>query len=358
VVGDVYCWGQNFAGQLGNGRVEESGTSSEKAEKVALPGPASTVSMGFAHSCALLENGRVFCWGGNHLGQSGLDPGVTCTDLSTWQTIPDILSHASPTVPIVVPFANEIPLTGVTDLKTVKHHNCAQIGYAIYCWGSNCGGDGDDLVGLCTYQCEPPCAQNQPFAGDPAGGQLQITPSTTNEDCFRAIPVKMETMGNVQTFGLGFSSTFAIRFDGSGSGPVYAWGANGYGQLGLGSPTAYEASAKTVVNQTDDLFGSATNLISSEGADMCAKRSDGWWCWGVNQHGELGWAPGDSRPYAWKSASIPKDAMQIARGDDYGCALSPPGSAEVWCWGRAGRLGNGEAEGGPDRSDPVRVFWP
>jgi alpha-tubulin suppressor-like RCC1 family protein len=62
----VECWGKNFEGQLGDGtRVD-----ARKPVRVTLLDPAA-ISAGGQHTCALLEKGEVYCWGGNFAGQLG-----------------------------------------------------------------------------------------------------------------------------------------------------------------------------------------------------------------------------------------------------------------------------------------------
>ncbi len=64
----VYCWGENNNGQLGTGNQVASNLP------VAVSGLASglnTLSLGFAHSCVVTGDGEVFCWGKNLFGQLG-----------------------------------------------------------------------------------------------------------------------------------------------------------------------------------------------------------------------------------------------------------------------------------------------
>lgn len=66
--GDVYCWGANNFGQIGDGTI----SAFKGATKVEdLAGNAKEISTGIAHSCALLGNGSVRCWGANTYGQLG-----------------------------------------------------------------------------------------------------------------------------------------------------------------------------------------------------------------------------------------------------------------------------------------------
>ncbi|NMO18212.1 chromosome condensation regulator RCC1 [Pyxidicoccus fallax] len=66
--GDVRCWGQNQSGQLGDG------TRLHRAAPVrvaGLPEEAEDVAAGMTSACAVLRDGRVWCWGGNAQGQLG-----------------------------------------------------------------------------------------------------------------------------------------------------------------------------------------------------------------------------------------------------------------------------------------------
>ena len=79
--GAVSCWGANFNGQLGDGTTDASnapvsvseidGTTPEKT--------AIAVSLGDAHSCALLATGAVKCWGGDDRNELGSGPGTSLT---------------------------------------------------------------------------------------------------------------------------------------------------------------------------------------------------------------------------------------------------------------------------------------
>jgi hypothetical protein len=57
---DLWCWGSNEFGQLGDGT---KGTIALAPVKIALPGPVVSVRTNRLDTCALLESGQVYCWG-------------------------------------------------------------------------------------------------------------------------------------------------------------------------------------------------------------------------------------------------------------------------------------------------------
>jgi hypothetical protein len=71
--GDVYCWGLNFSGQLGDG----TNTNRDEPQRITTINNIVHIAAGYYHTCAVDEDGRVYCWGGNSDGQLGtgtLDP--------------------------------------------------------------------------------------------------------------------------------------------------------------------------------------------------------------------------------------------------------------------------------------------
>lgn len=65
--GDIYCWGRNDAGQLGDGTQNEAGTP------VQVAGSHTWTSIYTAsdHSCGITDTGDAYCWGHNLSGELG-----------------------------------------------------------------------------------------------------------------------------------------------------------------------------------------------------------------------------------------------------------------------------------------------
>ena len=73
--GEVRCWGNGQSGALGQGNEDNLGDDPGEAPSLALRlgGAAVKISGGNDHFCALLDTGRVKCWGSNDAGQLGIE---------------------------------------------------------------------------------------------------------------------------------------------------------------------------------------------------------------------------------------------------------------------------------------------
>jgi hypothetical protein len=67
--GNVWTWGSNTTGQLGNG--DASGTAQSYPVQVSSVSNVVTVAAGATNTFALEENGQVYAWGSNTMGQLG-----------------------------------------------------------------------------------------------------------------------------------------------------------------------------------------------------------------------------------------------------------------------------------------------
>ncbi|MFO8072784.1 MAG: hypothetical protein R6V85_13005 [Polyangia bacterium] len=72
--GRVFCWGYNQRGQVGTGEISDELSAwkvTEPSEVVGLSEPIVSVSAGTAHTCAAGASGAVYCWGDNSAGEIG-----------------------------------------------------------------------------------------------------------------------------------------------------------------------------------------------------------------------------------------------------------------------------------------------
>jgi alpha-tubulin suppressor-like RCC1 family protein len=111
--GALKCWGQNQRGQLGDGTTADRVVPVNVAE---LSTGVMALAAGWQHSCALMLNGSIKCWGNNGNGQLGIGNlllKVTATDVA-W-----------------------IPTAAVA-VAAGREHTCALLAdNAVRCWGDD-----------------------------------------------------------------------------------------------------------------------------------------------------------------------------------------------------------------------------
>ncbi len=64
----MLCWGSNSNGQLGDGTTTDRHAP---VQVTGLPAKATQVAAGGRHTCALLTDGTVWCWGKGGNGELG-----------------------------------------------------------------------------------------------------------------------------------------------------------------------------------------------------------------------------------------------------------------------------------------------
>ncbi|GFO70731.1 hypothetical protein GMLC_43100 [Geomonas limicola] len=137
--GDVYAWGYNGMGQLGQDPTTttwnggNSGLFRYTPIQVVLPLPAVAISAGWDHVLALLNDGTVVGWGFNEYAQVG--NGTTGANTSIrYNYLP---------VPVYANSATSTKLTGVTQIMAFGNHSLARKGDnpgTWYGWGDNGNG--------------------------------------------------------------------------------------------------------------------------------------------------------------------------------------------------------------------------
>lgn len=296
--GTVSCWGNNDYGQLGSG-------TPEAEFDTAYPTPvagivrATAVATSQNHTCAVLENGTVRCWGNNSSGQLGNGrSGINRDDRSE--------NTATP-----------VTVTGIdnaTEIATGWDHACALIkDSTVSCWGSN-------------------------SFGQLGNGMNRGTSS----------PVKAADISDVSAITAGWDHACALKRNGS----VYCWGNNLDGQLGNGTN-----SSSSVPVRVADIAD--VTAITADGNHACALTQNGdVYCWGSNSHDQLGDGPlgcgsivtmgcaqrnrADS-PIPLRVTNT-ADVTAISAGDFHTCALHQDGTASCWGNNEDGQLGDGTTD--------------
>ena len=279
--GTVWSWGTNSSGQLG---VSASANVNTPVQVGGLT-DVIAVSAGGAHSLALKADGTVWAWGSNSSGQLGAgEP-----------------SSVRRNVPVMVS-----GLSGVTAISAGGGHSLAlKADGTVWAWGSD------------------------------TSGQLGNVPSISS-----SVPVQARTDRAMVSIAAGSGHSLAVASDGT----VWAWGANSSGQCG-------QSTIDSRVFAPSRLY-SLTNFaqVSAGGNFSAALRQDGTvWAWGDNGYGQLGYYQGgSSSAYPYQATGV-TDVAAIEAGSEYMLALKADGT--FWGWGRNtyGMIGKGAPNnfGGP-----------
>jgi alpha-tubulin suppressor-like RCC1 family protein len=266
--GTLSCWGTNYTGQLGRGTVD--GYSLVPQPVIGISSAIAAAVGGF-HTCALLSNGSVWCWGRNQDGQLG--HGDSTTDSG---------------VPLPV-----TDLGSVATLSTGGYHTCVVTGDArVQCWGRNTRGQLGD--GTTTSRSLPVAVAGMVNVRAVSAGGYHtcalLTDGTVqcwgendwgqlgNTFPYSAVPVAVSGITNAVALIAGGYHTCVMLSDRT----VRCWGRNDYGELGDGT-TAASPAPVTVAGLADPV------IVAAGAWHTCALAPDGLAaCWGRNDFGQIG----------------------------------------------------------------------
>jgi alpha-tubulin suppressor-like RCC1 family protein len=211
--GKVRCWGARTGGRLGSG---DSGKvlSANPGVDVDIGEPVVSLALGFDHSCALLKRGAVRCWGENHRGQLGYGHTERIGDDET------PAEAATRTLPDGRPLGGDVALGRPAKqvvLLSPGTANCAlDTDDMVRCWGENTLGElgyGHHLDGA---------TDHTPF-------ELEALPIGSDLNWGGTLRLGGETLA------LAEGGRCALRkdVDEDTPGPLYCWGPNDMGQIGV-----------------------------------------------------------------------------------------------------------------------------
>lgn len=174
--GELYSWGHGGYGQLGHNDGEKS-----KPVLVTMPKKVIQVACGSYHSVALTEDGEVYAWGSNNCGQLGL--GVSNNQATPKRVTGHLSTYNKRIIAVSCGQSFTVALTEDGEL---------------YSWGYN------------------------------GNGQLGIANNTNQQ-----LPARVSNLVGkfIEKIACGMAHVLVL----TDTGELYSWGANSYGQLGLGT---------------------------------------------------------------------------------------------------------------------------
>ena len=321
----LWCWGANGHNQLGLGSPDDEdqasadprrgrrGTNTERDEQRPQQVGEETwavVATGATHSCAIRDDGTLWCWGAGPDGRLGLGD--------------DVENSGEPTR-----VGEDDDWTSVT---SGDFYTCAiRDDSSLWCWGQNTWGQ----------------------LGDGTNDQASTPQPVAGERQWKSVEAGQKT-------------TCAIADDAT----LWCWGEDENGQLGIGEQD-YHRDPQT--DEDDDgrraqrvspgeypneptQVGEASDweLIAAGRDHICGIRQDqSLWCWGSNARGQLAQDDdGDIRtPQQVDAAS---DWIALSAAPAWTAALRADQSGWTWGWSSDGQLGDGTAW----TSEPLRIPVP
>lgn len=326
---NVWCWGKNNMGQLGDGTTSDSNIP-VKVRSIGDMRNGEIIDIFTAqhHSCVLTKSStgrRIYCWGDNRSGQLGNS---------------DFGGSYSP-VPIEIKVVGASAISDFSGNKIsaiggTGDTSCAIASGKVYCWGGNDWG--------------------QLGYGSPGSPGHSSVPAMINSGGPNRIPnnysaTKLSTGGSR-------SRTMCVI---TTEKRAYCWGQARFGQLGVGPVAGDKYSLATRVKGLEDVID-----ISQDGywwtkdpnyvTHTCAIANAGRvYCWGGAGLGQSG-SPGSGNPKKHIEpklvGGLPGVALQVEVGISHSCALlNDAGTKKVYCWGNneMGQLGaNRKYDDSPD----------
>ncbi|MFQ5717904.1 MAG: RCC1 repeat-containing protein [Acidobacteriota bacterium] len=346
VRGRIWAWGRNNRGQIGDG-----GTVARTLPVELFAGDPSRhcieIAAGLQHSLGLDDHGLVLAWGADDSAQLGNGP-VTGDQL----------------LPVAVSPANGF-LRAVHIAAGGEHSLALTARGRVYGWGADGEGQVGDGASLPAPAREVPTVTagitGLPGATAIAAGHLHSAALLSNgsvavwgsnlsgqvgNDSPVAASAPVVLPGVKMRGMLCAAAAWKQSYTLGGDGTIWAFGDNLEGQLGDGT-----ATSRWKPRQVDGL----TDVIalSVNTSNVLGLRADGTvWAWGKNQSGQVGLPPNTGwqcpsslpgnvcRPLQ-VGAGVLTDVKAVAAGTYFHLALQADGS--VWSWGAnsSGQLGRG-----------------
>ena len=389
--GEIYCWGDNAVGQLGNGTTTRSLTpvlanGGMKFRSLS----ASNGNNLYTHTCAITTSGQAYCWGANSEGQLGTTATVgTCLPFGAGGA-----SVSCSNVPV--------PVSGgltFTSLGAGLNVSCGRtISDAIHCWGRGTFGqlgngqlaDSSTPVRL-SAPTSPPTVASIDFTRSSATvlpGDTLFLETSIRAQNGTAIPgraslassdtsiARISRFGTIQGVAPGtvtltatveavsatatvtvadvaplFTQVSAAETGGhtcgvTKIGAVYCWGLGTSGQLGNG---VFATSTRPVAVSAADL---AFRSISAGEVHTCGVTTTSViYCWGENGFGQLGDGSTTTSAVPVK-VSHTLAFRSVSAGARYTCAVANVNQAFCWGANSEGQLGIGTTS---NTSVPLQV---
>ncbi|CAJ1418789.1 unnamed protein product [Effrenium voratum] len=322
--GQVKCWGANTGGKLGTGNTASYGDSAGEmganlpAVDLGTGRTAVAISLGQDHTCALLDNGSMKCWGDNSQGQLGY--GDTTSRGSNSAHMGDNLA--------AIDLGDGRTATAIA---TGQYHTCAILDdWSTKCWGYNDNGQ----LGL----------GHTNNIGD---GAAEMGNSLA--------AVNLGTGRFAKKISAGAGITCVVLLDDT----ALCWGKNNGGQLGQDSTTNMGSTSGNSVDSMSTInlgSGRTAKIVAPGEFHVCALLDDDTVkCWGSSSYGQLG--QGDTSSWG-TTVELGQSASALATSTHHNCVRLADDSLRCWGYNGSGELGLGDTANRGDGSGEMGTSLP
>lgn len=338
--GTLRCWGKDDHGQLGDGG---SVSPQQRPTPVRDLPPVARAALGARHTCALLQDGSVQCWGDGtgrrravvsglgEVTEMAAGAGFTCAvnaarEVYCWGLFPGASEAAAEPQRIADLEATHIAAssTGVCALRTSG---------SVACWGENKDGS---IVPKGHAVLSGPT--------DVEGLDSPVDIAMSDDDtCALLSSGKLSCWGRRHFWSWGPHAVYgiedAVTVTGGATGHFCALTRGG----AIGCVGESKKGAKGDTSWTTEIAGDYREVRAGADFTCALSKKDQVTCWGMNDAGQLAQAHQDAMPAPRRLGSM-EGARVIAAAGDLTCAALADRS--VLCWG-PDPTGNNTEDAGP-----------
>lgn len=246
------------------------------------------------HACALLQPGGVLkCWGRNDYGQLGLGERAGAPDTRNRGIAPGDMGAALPAVALGEP-ATAAAAGGLFTCALLRSET-------VSCWGSNYFGQ--------------------------LGRARFFEPGPTPQPIAELAGVKEVVTG-------GFHACARLA-----NGTAKCWGDNEFGQLGTGSTGGYSETPSDVLQPGGGAPLTGVTQLAAGNRFTCALAAGAVYCWGYNDHGQLGVGNVDPSGTPQQVVALGTGITRVSLGGSHAMAEYPDAAVIAWGTNRLAGLG-------------------
>ena len=330
--GELYGWGDNDGGELGDGTMIDRSSPT----RIGTASDWAHVSTGDSHSLAINTKGELYAWGNNGSGRLG--DGAT-----TNRTTPTRIGTASDWARVSAGDSHSLAINTKGEL---------------YAWGNNGSGELGD--GTTTNRSSPTrIGTASDWARVSAGGSHSLAINTKGElyawgnngsgrlgdgtTTNRTTPTRIGTASDWARVSAGDSHSLAINT----KGELYAWGNNGSGELGDGTTT--NRTSPTRIGTASDW----AHISAGDSHSLAINTKGELYAWGNNGSGRLGDGTTTNRSSPTRIGTA-SDWAHVSAGGSHSLAITTKGHSYAWGNNNSGELGDGTTT---NRTSPIRMDY-